>query len=395
LYPKLRAFILFSILSLFFSSCSDSPGPVGYSILNPDDLIYLKQVSSDSLSQTSSCLIHQGNQSALTRVLLGKFDNAEASFLTKFYFGSLNDSILSYIKDGNIVIRSAKVEMTSVYKLGDAGNQFDYSVHKINSGWTAANFNTDSLSILNYDGSDISSGREISNDSIYSFNINTDVVMQWLKAVADTNSGNKNYGILLKPSASTNRVLGFQATTGSSTEQIISIKVDLHKEGWYDTVFSFSSISSIHAIQGTLPAANPDYIYVQGGLPINSKLKFDLPKFPNNTVINDAKLVIQYEPTKSNLGDPGANYLYVLFLTDSSKISYDSSSTAYLTKDGNTFTGDISRYVQKWIMGVKNYGVVISLLGQIETLDLLAIPGSTNSDKSKRPSLTIKYTTKK
>lgn len=396
MYTKLNVLFLLLIITLLFNACSDTPGPVGYSLLNPNDLIYLNQVSSDSLTQTSSYLIHNIDESALTQVLLGKYANAESSFLTKFYFGSLDDSILTYINEDSLVIRSASVKMVSVYKLGESTNQFDYSVHKINNSWTTSSYNTDSLAQLSYDGTDISSDREISEDSVYTCNINTDVVMKWLKATADTNSEYKNYGILFQPTSSTDRIAGFQAyTSSSSTAEIMSIKVDLHKEGWPDTVFSFESGTSIHVIKGSLPTPDPDYIYLQGGIPINSKLKFEFPSFPKNTIINDAKLVLQYEPTKSMIGEPTTDYLYVLFLTDSVNIEYDSSSSAYLTRDGNTYSGDISPYVQRWIGGEKNYGMVILFISQIDILDLLAIPSSTISDKSKRPSITIKYSTKK
>ena len=107
------------VSSIHFLSCSDSPSSVGEDFLT-DDLISVKSFDSsiDSMDQTSTYfkeVIPLGNSS---RLLLGKFENTNASLLLRFSF-TLPDSIKEDILAGEITIISATLSLTNNYYIGD------------------------------------------------------------------------------------------------------------------------------------------------------------------------------------------------------------------------------------------------------------------------------------
>jgi hypothetical protein len=397
LYFKTHTLYVLLISSIYFVGCSDSPGPVGSSLLNPGDIVSLTELSSDSLGQSSSSVLVKVATGGSSQVLLGKYKETEASFLVQFDFSTLPDTIRSLVNNDSIQIKQALVKMYAVYYLGDKSLPFDYSVHKINNSWTSSGFTIDSLGALSYDAEDASSNKNIENDTIYSFNLGINVLSEWFKHEADTtNLQVSDHGIYIEPATGTARAVGFQALSGTPTEPFINISVIYEKlgEGIDDTV-AFVASSDIHVVKGNLTPANSENVFIQGGVAVNTRLKFDLPAISPYSIVNSADLTLSYDSTKSDLGTPVPTYLTARFLTDSVRIQYDSSNVALLTKDNYTYTGSISGFVQRWINGEKNEGILISFYNENEIIDLLTFYAGTAAEINKRPLLKIKYSTKK
>jgi hypothetical protein len=383
--------------SIYFVGCSDSPGPVGSALLSPGDVLSLDVLSSDSLSQSSSSVLVTVAKGSSTQILLGKYNDAEASFLVQFDFSSLPDTIKNLVNNDSIQIKQAVVKMYAVYFLGDKTLPFDYSVHKINNSWSSSGFTIDSLSALNYDAEDVSSNKNVKNDTTYYFNLDINILSEWLKHQADTtNAQFTDHGLYIEPSSGSARVVGFQALSATPAEPYINVSMIYEKLGQgIDDTLAFIASSDIHVVKGSLTAANSENFFIQGGIAVNAKLKFALPLLSSYSIVNSADLTLTYDSTKSDLGTPAPVYLTARFLTDSTLIQYDSSNVALLTKNNNTYTGSISGFVQRWINGEKNNGMLISFYNEDEIMDLLAVYAGTAAEISKRPLLKVKYSTKK
>lgn len=393
----MRTLIIMLVFSIYFIGCSDSPGPVGSDLLNPVDILSLTTLNSDSLTQSSSSVLVKVTTEASSQVLLGKFKETEASFLVQFDFSTLPDTVKSLVNNDSIQIKQAVVKMYAVYNLGDKSLPFDYSVHKINSSWTSSGFTIDSLAALNYDAEDVSSDKNIENDTIYSFNLGINVLSEWMKHEADTtNLQASDHGIYLEPSPGSGRIVGFQALSATPIEPFINISMIYEKigEGIDDTLL-FTTLSDIHVVKGNFTPANSENFFIQGGVAVNAMLKFDLPAISPYSIVNSANLTLNYDSTKSYLGSPVPTYLTVRFLTDSSQIQYDSTNVTLLTKNNYSYTGSISGFVQRWINGEKNEGMLISFYNEKEIVDLLAFYAGTAVEQNKKPQLIIKYSTKK
>ena len=386
---RISIFVLFSF-SFYFYACSDNPSSIGADLLK-NDYLNINELDSykDTLAQTSSYLKRSIKLGSGYRLFVGKTENVEASSLINFNI-PLSDSIKSGIKADSIIIIGAKIRFTRDYTFGDNNSSYDFTVHKIQSGWTSAGFTSDSLSMLSYDPADISFNKKLT-DSTDEFEIDKDLAFSWLKY--STDSLGNNYGIYIKPTESSQKIVGYNAlySTGDSTEPVLSIV--LERPGRYVDSLIFSGYSDVSAVSGNIPAVTQSNIIVQGGLVVNAKLWFDVSKVPFNAVINTAEVTLNLDSSKTFIGDTTSTIL-AAFLTDSSSIVLDSSVVVTFSRTHNYMTGTITSFVKKWVDSKINQGILLFPRSEISNLDLFTIRGSNAAD-SLKPRLHIIYTTKK
>ncbi len=377
------------ITSLSFISCSDSPTSIGSDLLK-QDFINVKTLDSqkDSISQHSSYFKKSIPLASSTRLILGKHANVESSILIRFFF-AFPDSISNDLINNDVNVTSSWVELTKNYIFGSSSAAWDYTVHKINSNWLTG-FDGDSLSTLNYDAADVSSGHTSTADSLFSFSLDNQLVQNWMLAAADTSIPSDN-GIIIKPTATTDRALGFYALSLTSTVGIPELKVVLEKPGVYlaDTL-TFVPTIDLSAVTGSVPN-NMDMV-IQGGLVINSKLYFDISSVPKNAIVNFAQLTLTADTTQTIGSLPSTINAY--FITDSTTNVIDSQRVAQINVLNNLFIGDISSYVKDWVKNQNNQGLLLSNSNELGGLDLAVIKGSSSQDASVRPKLKIVYTVK-
>lgn len=376
--------------SLFFYSCSDNPSQIGAGLLNGDRL-NVSEVDSykDTLSQTSSYFKRTYPLGGAIRLLVGKAENIESSTLMNFYI-PLSDSIKNSVLADSVVIIGARIYLWHVYNFGDKNGAYDFTVHQIESGWTSRQFTADSLSMLSYDPSDISSNKTLS-DTLDEFDISNDLALSWLKYAADS-IGN-NFGIYIKPSLGSQKVVGYQALYSGVTN-VPSITIAFKKLGLtYTDTLTFIANSDVSAVTGNIPSVTQSSIIVQGGLAINAKLWFDVSRIPFNAVINNATLTLNLDTVKTIIGDT-TNTILAAFLQDSSSIVVDSTVVVNFDTAGNSLKGIITSYVQKWVNTRTNEGILLFTRNETSNVDLFTFKGSNVVD-SLGPRLHIIYTTKK
>jgi len=388
---RISAILTIFIISISFLGCEDEPSAIGIELI-ASELISVRTFDSqtDTLDQNSSHHKKVIQLGASSKILIGKHEDIEASSLLKFIFG-LADTLKDDIKAGDVNVNEAWIELTNRYVFIDSNEVMDFTVHKVNNSWDPFKFTIDSLPKLSYEVIDISSNKEIT-DTNYVFNIDTDVVLAWMKNAADT-SLEKNYGIYLKPVDNSGKVVGFQAFTAISS-QAAKLTLVIEKTGSYvDTINGFI-FADVSVVDGDLPVLPPEDIAVQSSISANSIIAFDLSDVPKGVVINSAELIIQRDSINTVTGSSFTNNLKAFIVEDSTAKEVDEGGAFTLSFKDNSYLGDITSYVRIWINENRNQGLMLRSGNDIEGLELFALKGSSAADYSERPRLKIVYTVK-
>lgn len=388
-YPLSFIVIIFLIV-INVLSCSDDPTAIGIDLLDGDFLIVSTfDTADDTVTQSSSFFKEVVPLGLSSKVMIGKRDELEATVLMDFTF-FIADSLRQDFLDGNILVNKAFIELTPAYTYTDEDAEYDFTVHEITSDWSIG-FTSDSLANLSFDEEDLSSNKNFT-DSLYTFDLNNDFVLQWIKVSIDSSLG-KNNGIYYIPTMSTGKVVGFQALTTTSSNAA-KLRVVIEKPGSFvDTIraFIFADVSTIIKDLPVLPVVD---IGVQASTTIQSRLFFDLSEIPPDIIINKAELILTEDTLSSITGSSFNPNLTVFKITDSSDVTIDESRGILLIKNDNTYTGDITLFIISWTTNEDNQGMVIRSASLIEGLELFAIKGSDDPNLSERPRLRIVFTSK-
>ena len=388
-YPlSIILIILFIVIN--FLSCSDDPTSIGIDLLEGDFVIVSTfDTQDDTVTQTSSFFKEVVPLGLSSKVLIGKRDELDATTLMNFAF-FIADSLRQDFLDGNILVNTAFIELTPTYTYTDSIAEYDFTVHEITSDWSIG-FTSDSLANLSFDEADLSSNKNFT-DSLYTFDLNNDFVLQWIKISIDSSLG-KNNGIYIIPTMSTGKVVGFEALTTTSSDAA-TFRVVIEKPGSFvDTIraFIFADVSAIIAELPVLPVVD---IGVQASTTIQSRLFFDVSEVPRDIIINKAELILTEDTLSSITGSSFNPNLTVFKITDSSDVTIDEGTAIFLIKNNNIYTGDITSFITSWITNEDNQGMVIRPASLIEGLELFAIRGSEYPELSERPRLRIVFTSK-
>ena len=378
-------------LALIYS-CSDSPTSIGKNLLGPDYLA-IDSINSyqNSIAQTSTYYKTPIRLSDSPRLLVGKYENVEASTLMRFGV-VLPDTLQEAFLNSNLTIVDAKIELTKEYKIGDVSSPPDFSAYFVNSGWTSYGFNADSLPGLDFNPTEISSNIA-ETDSLITFNIDEPTINAWFSTASDT-AVHTNRGIYIKPNDAASGIIGFDAYN-IALLGLPQLNVIVIMDGVTDTL-SFISIEDVSAIKGDKPAVPAGDIAVQAGLAVNSRVRFDLSSIPKGSVINKAQLTVFIDSSATHHGDSYTNSLTAYFAIDTSINSYDTTSAVVLSRTDNYFTGDVVRFIQSISSGYHdNNGIVLAAGGQNLGVDIFGLKGSDAADPALRPRLVITYTGRK
>lgn len=397
---RLLKYILLPVLFLsLFISCNEDPTSVGSDLIPDGDKLQFKQLDSKDtpINQTSYSFEKNIKLGTSSILLLGKNSYAESVMLLRFFI-PFSDSMVTYYKNNQFKIKQVWMEMVPTYKLGEATQNFSFSVHQIRSQWSSLGFTKDSLASLNYDHRDIAFAKNI-KDTLLTFHIDTKAIEEWLKYRSDSLSAPKNFGLLLKPSENCQRFLGFNAYGLTDVPYLPLIRVVYEQNSNLIDTLVANPFMDQHIVTGTLPAPS-QYIYLQGGLSLRNFLSFNLSSLPKDIVINSAKLELSIDTLKTADGNPNSDSIYVKAFKDSLTREYtaDSLVVSVLTRKGSIYSGEITWLVQKWASVIDNYtnqGMELSLADEERSVARIAIYGSKSNEQTLRPRLKIIYMQKK
>jgi hypothetical protein len=389
---KILSLSLLVFLTLNLISCSQDPSSIGSPFVK-SDMIKLDSLDSfkDTFPQFSFTYKHVIPLGYSSTLLLGKKDDNTAYMLLNFNI-YVPDSSKTDLINNAVVVNSAKVQLYKYYNYGDSTAQIDYTVHSINSGWTSLGFTIDSLSSLQRDADDVSSNKTFS-DTLYQFNLSTDLVLKWLKTYA--NSQTPDNGVIVIPSQTSNKIVGFYALTSATYVNIPYLVVVLSKPGVYDNdTVKFSTTSDLSVVTGSIPTSQTENIFVQSSTELESRIQFDLSKIPPHAIINYAELQLTLDTTHSRFGAPYSDQLTAFYIKDTTHIDSLSTSEVTLSRSGSLYTGNITAYVQSWLSSNINYGIQVKASTYDTGMELWALKGSNAADPAVRPRLNIIYTNK-
>jgi len=384
--------IFFISLSVFvfnsLISCSDSPSDVGSDLLGIDFINVKKLDSSvDSISQSSNSFKKVIALGTSARLLLGKKDGFTAYTLISFTF-TLPDSIKRAIKNDSLEVLDAKGEMNIDYFFGDKNAPFDFSIFEIESFWNSASFTADSFSSLNYSQIDLSSNKT-GNDSVFYFNIDNNIVKNWLKNEVDTSLA-RNRGVLMSPKPQTDKIIGFVAFD-PATSTDTKINVIVRKPGAYvDTLLAYV-LSDVSVITGE-NQLDSNYITIQSSVTYQGFLSFDISLLTEGSIVNFAQLTLSLDTLKSKFGNKVVDELRAYIITSSDSLKINESNFYTLRRVGDKYRGDISGMVRYWTSNNPNYGILLKAGNEILGLEKFMIKSSSYPVFSERPKLEIIYT---
>jgi hypothetical protein len=386
-----RLFIV--VLVLWGVGCMEDPSSIGGDLLN-NDLIEVKvfDTTADTIRQASSTYNVKRALGASEMLLLGAAGNVKSSILIRYLF-NFPDSIRNEINNNNLTVVSSSVRFTQKYRAGEVNAPFNFTAHKVNSGWTSGGFTSDSLIALSFNEAVDEASNKLSNDSIMSFTLSNEVAQEWINAAADTNVQD-GWGMIVRPTTESQKLVGYQALVpGSSVHSILTVVVS--KPGAYTDTLQFLPTSDISVVEGNLPDLNNnEFIAVQSGFIINSKLWFDISTLPTDMIMNRAELVLSYDSTRSLKGSEFRNAIEVYRVIDSTRTDSLAEGYLELSYSDGFYRGDVTNYVREWRSNNNNQGVILKSSAELDGAELFVLGGSM-ADSTRRPRLIITYTSRR
>ena len=245
---------------------------------------------------------------------------------------------------------------------------------------------------MDYDNTtDLSFNRINTNDSLYSFHLDTTLTSSWLQNFADSSLAS-NYGILVSPDTiiTTQKVLGFTAFNINGVNDP-RLKIVVQKPGAYiDTLLGYIS-TDISVVLGEVPNVGAENLAIQSSLTSEAKLIFDLSVIPKDVVINSATLTLTVDTVATKVGSSFTNKLSVYLLDDSTTNKLNTNFLYSLERKGATFTGSITNILRAWNNDLDNQGLLIKSTSEFWGVDIFVIRGSNAILNEQRPKLEIVY----
>jgi hypothetical protein len=396
-----KKILLLVFTSLIFLSCSDDPSSVGIDLIPDEDKIDFKQFDTHltPLSQESSFHEAKLKLGISSKLLLGKTSFAESQMMLR-YNVSLVDSLMNYLKNGQLVIRKVWIDLYPTYLLGDKSQNFNFTVHQIRNDWSPGGFDKDSLKFLQFDQSNVSIPSSFNfTDSLITVDIQPSVMQQWYKHKYDSLNTPKNFGLLFKPTSNTQKILGFNAIQIDVVSKLPVLSAVIERGSVFKDTITFTPFTDVHVVTGSLPIVT-DKMYIQGGTSLRSTLFFNLSSLPKDIILSKANLELSIDTLNTFESTPKSDTLIVQVLASRTTKALNADSTLYvfLTRSGSKFTGEISWIVQKWLSlgdNYKNEGLLVSLFDELSTAARYTLFGSSYHDVNLRPRLKLIYIQKK
>ncbi|MBK8946804.1 MAG: hypothetical protein IPM32_16260 [Ignavibacteriae bacterium] len=392
---KLIKYFFLALSVLYFSSCTNDPNSLGTDLVPDGDRLNFTVIDSYTSGFTQQLTSYKYDSlkfGSSSTVLLGNYKNITSEVLIGFYINPA-DSIMDPFKADSSKLVKCWVEIQPTYWIGDSNN-FQFSIHRINSSWNPSSINQDTLNAIyaNISTDLLDYSTYSYADTVMKFDLNTELVDGWIRRTYDSSYA-PDYGILMRP-ISNSGIVGFQALTTYNDEDYPYLYMVFEQEGIFDTIIAIPS-ADLHVPRGEIYSNTNDNIILQSSLAVRGKLLFDLSLVPENIVINKATLDLFIDESNTEFGTIDADTIAVGFLTDLEKPTLSTEIGKYpLRKSNNKYSGDIRLFVQKWVDGDENQGLQLQLSDELRSVSRVGIFNSTSTVDSLKPRLTIYYTKK-
>jgi hypothetical protein len=308
-------------------------------------------------------------------------------------------TLLRFLPDtqSTIHVVSAKVVLRVRSWRGQSrAGTFEFTAHRINLGWDRSTATWDTVAKSGFsETAPIGNFNSISADSSISFNLDTSRVRKWYRA----DSSATNFGILLKPTTATTRLIrGVQAFGHPDSSKRPRLEVR-YRKGTDTTVFiDTTSIGLDTFVANSNPLLNtPDRVFMQGGVAHYGVLRFNATRLPKGAVINAAEMQLERDQSLSELtqDDSISNQPSVHTKLDTGKTAYEfTAATGSLKSGTSVYVFDVRHQVQVWVSSQKNHGLLLRQpdINEYNMLDLFAFYNQNAVNAALRPRIIVKYT---
>ncbi len=397
---SLKSPIIILALVAVLAGCSQSPTSVGKKIIPASAKYTTHDTSFTSCSDTSFKLAPVNGSSE--SFLVGNFSSVDAKSLLLF-FASFPDTMTSVQIDTAELVLSANYGWNVSFPPAPA----QFEIKEVLTSWSSSTVTVDSLNSLSLaptSSADITITNQdtLSSGRLLTTQFDTSLVRKWINIFADTLLPRFfSIALVTKPGMTNVGIWGF-SPFGSSAPP--NLEIIYEKNGVKDSI-------SLSAGNGTFFATSSPVqlsagIQVQGGIAVNSLLKFKLkpPAFDSlpsdKVVINNATMLLTLKNSLKTLGfgSPDSLIAYVA----GSATNFDTISTSYFgygyrkdtTQTTNiVYTFNITSMVQQWINSPSsNFGTQLRAVSATASVDQHIFYGS--KDSTYAPRLLITYTRK-
>ena len=378
--------------------CNDRYTPVGSEFLT--DTVGVFTISTDSAELITKVTPYHRKLSSTTIfnngiIYIGKSNDLEAYSMIRMV--NIPDTLGS-VTSSDIV--SANLKLYPVrYVYGDSvTNALSFNVVKVLKLWRpTATIDTitqdyfDSKSLASY------SGNIPLLDSLVpiTMSFDKDIVAEWFKLRQQTKNDSLIYGIALKPTGSSGVIRGFSTGLLGSADRKTSVVEVVYKrpDASLDTIELRSGYDGSY-FSGTIPTT--DDVLMQGGISYVTELLCNFSKLPPNIAIQKAELTLTFDPSRSVFGNSGKDSVIYATYVDSTR-SNRLGSTFGIAKSGtDKFSYPVvAGFVEAGYRSKNKAGtILLQVYDRIFRTDRYVFYGPNHPDKTKRPKLTIIYSTK-
>jgi hypothetical protein len=252
LQNRFLVFLLSLTALLVIVGCNDDPTSLGSNLIPDQDLINSKKVNSYDLNFEQKSKSYDTDSLSLTnatKVFLGKSGNVESTMLMKFLM-FFPDSIQDAILADSLNLISSSVIMQPLYVYGDKENNFDFTVHEINSEWNSLDFGKIELDLLDIDlANNIKTEYKNSGDSLITFDIDKELVKNWMVLAANSQQED-NLGVYFNFKEGSNKILGFPAISSLYDSVLARLELVVEVPNKFKDTLTVQVTSDVHVVRG-------------------------------------------------------------------------------------------------------------------------------------------------
>jgi hypothetical protein len=302
----------------------------------------------------------------------------------------LPDSISDALENDNLNILSSEVRFAKDYALGDDDVPLNVIAKEITTSWRGDEIERDSIDNLSF-GAEFTPQQQNETDSTFIFSIPQDLTMQWLNSGIDDEEFSNN-GIFIMPDSEVRKIAGFRTVTTAEQRDIPKLNVIVEKPGDFVDTVSFNPFWDTYIAKGEMPDVD-ERMFLQGGLPIRTKLTVDISGIETGSVVNKVNLRLYEGDNYSYRGQSAVDSITVQYISDSTGMEVAENFRELLSKQNGYFAGEITSAVQRWVNGEENYGLRLRMNAEDSHADRFSFYDH-NADINNKPFIEIIYTKK-
>jgi hypothetical protein len=369
----LTSFFLLTAAFLL-GSCSGDPTSSGAGLL-PDSLVIVTATATGT-SDTNYIRPIGGN---LTDLLIGKTTDLESRTLMEFTFAPLDPSARL---DSGVLVLQLKQFMPS------SGGILAFSVHRMTTVWNDAAFTWDSIPGSFDPAASGSFSASVSDgDSVIRIPVDTALIRAW----SDSGKGS----LMLIPRETSTVIAGFHSHLLLVNGHQPVLEISYRDAADTTVVKNRNANRGVFVTEATIAPAPPDVSILQAAVSLRSYILFDSLSLPPGAGIAEAYI----ELTADTNSVPGAfaarDSLSVSFVQDHvfplDSLVLTGLGVPVIINGMKVYRADIRTFVQLWNTREPNRGIVLRALGDLTTVDRIAVYNSSAAD-SLRPRIRLTFT---